>query len=80
MQSLQSAYSISLDRHLAQRLGRRPPEIGLFTKTECHRRECGAACKGRYTSCRSKVSFFEEGSHTEAKLVVYGQVYGTGGH
>ena len=70
-------YSISLDRHLAQRLGRRPPEIGLFTKPNATV-ENAVPLKGRY-QLQIEGFFFEEGSNLEAKLVVYGQVYGLAG-
>jgi peptide/nickel transport system permease protein len=70
-------YSISLDRHLAQRLGRRPPEIGLFTKPNATV-ESSVPLKGRY-QLQIEGFFFEEGSNLEAKLVVYGQVYGLAG-
>lgn len=70
-------YSISLDRHLAQRLGRRPPEIGLFTKPSATV-ENAVPLKGRY-QLQIEGFFFEEGSNLEAKLVVYGQVYGLAG-
>ena len=70
-------YSISLDRHLAQRLGRRPPEIGLFTKPNATV-ENAVPLKGRY-QLQIEGFFFEEGSNLEAKLVVYGQVDGLAG-
>ena len=70
-------YSISLDRHLAQRLGRRPPEIGLFTKPNATV-ENAVPLKGRY-QLQIEGFFFEEGSNLEAKLVVYGQAYGLAG-
>ena len=70
-------YSISLDRHLAQRLGRRPPEIGLFTKPNATV-DNAVPLKGRY-QLQIEGFFFEEGSNLEAKLVVYGQVYGLAG-
>lgn len=70
-------YSISLDRHLAQRLGRRPPEIGLFTKPNATV-ENAVPLKGRY-QLQLEGFFFEEDSNLEAKLVVYGQVYGLAG-
>ena len=70
-------YSISLDRHLAQRLGRRPPEIGLFTKPNATV-ENAVPLRGRY-QLQIEGFFFEEGSNLEAKLVVYGQVYGLAG-
>ena len=70
-------YSISLDRHLAQRLGRRPPEIGLFTKPNATV-ENAVPLQGRY-QLQIEGFVFEEGSDLEAKLVVYGQVYGLAG-
>ncbi len=70
-------YSISLDRHLAQRLGRRPPEIGLFTKPNATV-ENAVPLQGRY-QLQIDGFVFEEGSDLEAKLVVYGQVYGLAG-
>jgi peptide/nickel transport system permease protein len=70
-------YSISLDRHLAQRLGRRPPEIGLFTVPNATV-ENAVPLRGRY-QLQIEGFFFEEGSNLEAKLVVYGQVYGLAG-
>jgi peptide/nickel transport system permease protein len=70
-------YSISLDRQLAQRLGRRPPEIALFTGSNADT-ENATPLKGRY-QLRLEGLFFEEGSALEAKLVVYGQVHGLGG-
>jgi peptide/nickel transport system permease protein len=70
-------YSISLDRNLAQRLGRRPPEIGLLTAPDATV-ENAVPLKGRY-QLRIEGFFFEEGSDLEARLVVYGQVYGLAG-
>jgi peptide/nickel transport system permease protein len=70
-------YSISLDRALAQRLGRRPPEIGLFTRPDATV-ENSVPLKGQY-QLQLEGFFFEEGSSLEAKLVVYGQVYGLAG-
>ena len=70
-------YSISLDRHLAQRLGRRPPEIGLFT-TPNATVDNAVPLRGRY-QLQLEGFLFEEGSNLEAKLVVYGQVYGLAG-
>lgn len=70
-------YSISLDRRLAQRLGRGPPEIALFGRPDG---EAGTSppLEGRY-ELRIEGLFFEEGSDLDAKLVVYGQVYGLAG-
>jgi peptide/nickel transport system permease protein len=70
-------FSISLDRNLAQRLGRRPPEIGLFTKPDATI-ENSVPLNGRY-QLQLEGFFFEDGSDLEAKLVVYGQVYGLAG-
>jgi peptide/nickel transport system permease protein len=70
-------YSISLDRHLAQRLGRRPPEIGLFSALDAPV-ESAVPLKGRY-QLQLEGFFFEEESNLQAKLVVYGQVYGFAG-
>jgi len=70
-------FSISLDRNLAQRLGRRPPEIGLFTRPDATI-ENAVPLKGRY-QLQLEGFFFEEGSDLEARLVVYGQVYGLAG-
>lgn len=70
-------YSISLDRNLAQRLGRRPPEIGLFTPPNTTV-ENATPLKGRY-QLQIEGFLFEAGSDLEARLVVYGQVYGLAG-
>ena len=70
-------FSISLDRHLAQRLGRRPPEIGLFTMPNATV-DNAVPLRGRY-QLQLEGFLFEEGSNLEAKLVVYGQVYGLAG-
>ena len=70
-------YSISLDRNLAQRLGRRPPEIALLTAPNAAV-ENAVPLKGRY-QLQIEGFLFEPGSDLEAKLVVYGQVYGMAG-
>ena len=70
-------YSISLDRQLAQRLGRRPPEIALFTPPDAAV-DNAVPIKGRY-QLQIEGLFFEPQSDIEAKLVVYGQVYGLAG-
>lgn len=70
-------YSISLDRSLAQRLGRRPPEIGLLAEPNAAV-ENATPLKGRY-QLQIEGFLFEAGSDLEAKLVVYGQVYGLAG-
>ena len=70
-------YSISLDRRLAQRLGRIPPEIALFARPAAAD-ERSSPLKGRY-ELRIEGLFFEEESNLEAKLVAYGQVHGLAG-
>jgi peptide/nickel transport system permease protein len=70
-------YSISLDRQLAQRLGRRPPEIALFAAPDATV-DNATPIKGRY-QLQIEGLFFEPHSDIEAKLVVYGQVYGLAG-
>ncbi len=70
-------YSISLDRQLSQRLGRRPPEIALFAPADATV-EDSVPIKGRY-QLRIEGLFFEPDSNIDAKLVVYGQVYGLAG-
>lgn len=70
-------YSISLDRNLAQRLGRRPPEIGLLAAPD-GAVENATPLKGRY-QLQIEGFLFEAGSDLEARLVVYGQVYGLAG-
>jgi peptide/nickel transport system permease protein len=70
-------YSISLDRHLAQRLGRRPPEVALLARPEAAV-EDAVPIKGRY-QLQIEGLFFEPETSLEAKLVVYGQVHGLAG-
>jgi peptide/nickel transport system permease protein len=70
-------YSISLDRHLAQRLGRRPPELALLAPPEAAV-ENAVPIKGSY-QLQIEGLFFEPESSIEAKLVVYGQVHGLAG-
>ncbi|HWP56776.1 MAG TPA: ABC transporter permease [Candidatus Acidoferrales bacterium] len=70
-------YSISLDRTLAQRLGRVPPEIALFSAREAAG-ESAPPLKGRY-QLRIEGLLFEPGSTLDAKLVIYGQVHGLAG-
>jgi peptide/nickel transport system permease protein len=70
-------YSISLDRQLAQRLGRRPLEIALFSRPDLAVDD-SVPIKGRY-QLRIEGFSFEPDSGIEAKLVVYGQVYGLAG-
>ncbi len=72
-------YSISLDRHLSQRLGRIPPEIALFAGPEAAADiEAAVPLRGRY-ELRIEGLLFEPESNIEAKLVVYGQVHGLAG-
>ena len=70
-------YSISLDRHLAQRLGRRPPELALLAAPEAAV-DNAVPIKGSY-QLQIEGLFFEPESNIEAKLVVYGQVHGLAG-
>jgi peptide/nickel transport system permease protein len=70
-------YSISLDRHLAQRLGRRPPEVALLAGPEATV-ENAIPINGRY-QLQIEGLFFEPETNLEAKLVVYGQVHGLAG-
>lgn len=70
-------YSISLDRPLAQRLGRRPPEVALLARPEAAV-ENAVPIKGSY-QLQIEGLFFEPESNIEAKLVVYGQVHGLAG-
>jgi peptide/nickel transport system permease protein len=70
-------YSISLDRQLAQRLGRRPPEIALFARSQ-PAAENPVPLRGRY-QLQIDGLFFEKDSNLDAKLVVYGQVHGLAG-
>lgn len=70
-------YSISLDRQLSQRLGRRPPQIGLFAPADAIA-EVSAPVEGKY-QLLIEALFFEAESNLEAKLVVYGQVHGLAG-
>lgn len=69
-------YNISQDTRLERRLGGQPPEIGLFV---------GGAGQlpsrptpGRYT-LQIEGTLFEPQADLDAKLVVYGQVYGVAG-
>ncbi|HXG51246.1 MAG TPA: ABC transporter permease [candidate division Zixibacteria bacterium] len=70
-------YSVSLDRSLAQKLGRLPPEIGLFAPPGAAA-ESAAPIRGRY-ELRIEGLLFEKASTLDAKLVVYGQVFGLAG-
>jgi peptide/nickel transport system permease protein len=70
-------YSISLDRHLSQRLAKRPPEVALLAPPEADL-ENAVPIKGSY-QLQIEGLFFEPESSIEAKLVVYGQVYGLAG-
>jgi peptide/nickel transport system permease protein len=70
-------YSISLDRSLAQKLGRRPPEMALYARPDMIAGEA-VPLKGRY-QLQIEGLLFEADSDLEAKLVVYGQVYGLAG-
>lgn len=66
-------YSISQDTRLERRLGNRPPEIGLFLAPRGD-----TPLRGRY-ELQITGTLFEENSDIDAKLVVYGKVYGLAG-
>lgn len=66
-------YSISQDTRLERRLGGRPPEVGLFLAPQGQ-----APLKGRY-ELQITATLFEQNSDIDAKLVVYGKVYGLAG-
>ncbi len=68
-------YYISLDAQLTKKLGGQPPQVGLFTDPLA---EKPVPFKGRYELVIDGY-LFEEGADFEAKLVVYGQVYGLAG-
>lgn len=70
-------YSISLDRHLSQRLAKRPPEVALLAPPDVDV-ENAVPIKGSYQLQIEGLSFEPESS-IEAKLVVYGQVHGLAG-
>jgi peptide/nickel transport system permease protein len=70
-------YSISLDRHLSQRVGRRPPEVALLARPDAAV-ENAVPIKGRY-QLQIEGLLFEPESNIEATLVVYGQVHGLAG-
>ncbi|MFN4218296.1 MAG: ABC transporter permease [Candidatus Bipolaricaulia bacterium] len=66
-------YSISQDTRLERRLGDRPPEIGLFLAPQGQ-----TLLKGRY-ELQITGALFEQNSDIDAKLIVYGKVYGLAG-
>lgn len=66
-------YSISQDTRLERRLGNRPPEVGLFLAPQSAK-----PLKGRY-ELQITATLFEQNSDIDAKLVVYGKVYGLAG-
>jgi peptide/nickel transport system permease protein len=68
-------YYISLDSQLAKKLRDLPPQVGLFADPLA---EKPVPFKGRYELVIDGY-LFEEGADLEAKLVVYGQVYGLAG-
>jgi peptide/nickel transport system permease protein len=67
-------YSISQDTRLERRLGNKPPEVGLFASPTAPQ----APLKGRY-ELQIIGTLFEENADIDAKLVVYGKVYGLAG-
>jgi peptide/nickel transport system permease protein len=68
-------YRISLDRDLVRKLGGLPAAKGLFSDPA---QEEPTFLSGRY-ELRIKGWLFEEDSDLDARLVVYGQVYGMAG-
>jgi len=66
-------YSISQDTRLERRLGDKPPEVGLFLAPQGQ-----SPLKGRY-ELQITGTLFEQDSDIDAKLVVYGKVYGLAG-
>jgi peptide/nickel transport system permease protein len=71
--SASDRYSISQDTRLERRLGNQPPEVGLFLAPQSR-----SPLKGRY-ELQITGTLFEENSDINAKLVVYGKVYGLAG-
>jgi peptide/nickel transport system permease protein len=69
------SYYISLDSQLIKKLQDLPPQVGLFADPLV---EKPIPLKGRYELVIEGY-LFEEGADLEAKLVVYGQVYGLAG-
>lgn len=65
-------YNISQDTRLERRLGQ-PPEVGLFAAAGRQ-----SPLHGRY-ELRLEGALFEENSDVDAKLIVYGKVYGLAG-
>lgn len=68
-------YSISQDRQLRQTLGGRAPEVGLFTDPSA---PDPVPLRGRYELIIDGL-LFEKDADLDAKLVVYGKVYGVAG-
>lgn len=68
-------YRLALDERLVKRLGGVPPQQALFADPAA---ETPVAVKGNYELRISAVTF-EEGSDLDAKVVVYGQVFGWAG-
>jgi peptide/nickel transport system permease protein len=68
-------YVISLDSKLRQRLGDRPPEVGLFTHS---RDDSAVPLQGQY-ALHVEALLFEAESDIDMKLIVYGKVYGLAG-
>ena len=66
-------YSISQDTRLERRLGDRSPEVGLFLAPRGQ-----TLLPGRY-ELQITGTLFEQNSDIDAKLVVYGKVYGLAG-
>lgn len=66
-------YNISQDTRLERRLGGQRPEVGLFVSSGRQ-----SPLRGRY-ELRIEGALFEENSDIDAKLIVYGKVYGLAG-
>ena len=71
--------SVSSDQRLSLKLDGRPPEVGLFAKPgTTEKGKTPEVLNGRYQLAIEGLTF-EKGSELNAKLVVYGQVYGIAG-
>jgi peptide/nickel transport system permease protein len=68
-------YSMSLDRGLIRQLGGQSPEVGLFADPAL---ETPRPLPGKYQLLIEGL-LFDEGADLDARLVVYGKVYGLAG-
>ncbi len=72
-------FAISIDQRLTRRLGGLSPQVGLFADPATVAPEAKPVpLQGRYQLVIEGLTF-EEGSTLEARLVVYGKVYGLAG-